>query len=181
MRTTTMPGEEAARVVLPTVEQVTQLPCSLRRVVPVDAADGNGHLNMARYLSLHDEALWPYHAGLGMGKQYREVQRRGLFTLEQHLAYHAEVLVGDAVTVHCRSLGRTEKLVHGMSFVVNATRAELANTLEYVVAHVDLDRRRIIPFGEDVAAALDMEIEGHGQRGWTASISRRLGIGTPPP
>jgi acyl-CoA thioester hydrolase len=178
---TTIPAGEATRVVLPSVEQVSELPCSLQRVVPVDATDGNGHLNMAQYLSLHDEALWPYHAGLGMGKHYRQVQRRGLFTLEQHLAYHAEVLVGDTVTVHCRSLSRTEKLVHGMSFVVNATRMELANTLEYVVAHVDLDRRRTISFGEDVAAALDAEIEGHDQRGWTASISRRLGIGTPPP
>jgi acyl-CoA thioester hydrolase len=175
---TTVPGEEGARVRLPTVEQVTRLPWQLRRVVPPGAADGNGHLNMARYLTLHDEALWPHHAALGMGEEYREVRRRGLFTLEQHLAYHAEVLVGETVTVHCRSLSRTEKLLHGMSFVVNATRAQLANTLEYVIAHVDLDRRRVIPFGEDVAAAIDEEIGGHGQRGWTASISRRLDIGS---
>jgi acyl-CoA thioester hydrolase len=161
---------------IPSVAEVTQLPSSHTHVVTQDWADGNGHVNMARYLSLHDQALWPYNAGLGMDARYRDVDRRGLFTLEQHLTYHAEVLVGDAVTVHCRLLERTSKLIRGISFVLNTTRGELANTMEFVTANVDLDQRRVIEFSDDIAANLDRELEAHRSLGWTASISRGLSL-----
>jgi acyl-CoA thioesterase FadM len=86
--------EQSAEAVVPTVGKGAPLPCSLRHVVPSESADGNGHLNMAQYLSLHDRALRLYFTELGMGPRYRDVERRGLFTVEQHLAYHAEGLVG---------------------------------------------------------------------------------------
>jgi acyl-CoA thioester hydrolase len=160
----------------PTVHQVRELPSSYERVVPQEWTDGNGHLTMARYLTLHDHALWPYNATLGMGQRYRDVVRRGTFTLEQHINYHAEVLVGHRVTVHCRLLERTSKLVHGICFVVNATREEVANTMEYVTANVNLDRRSVTDFDEDVAARLDQELESHLNLGWTAGISRSIHV-----
>jgi acyl-CoA thioester hydrolase len=66
-----------------------------------------------------------------------------------------------------------------MSFLINATRGEVGNSLELVLAHVDLETRRVIPFGDDVAGSLDAEIERHDRLGWTASISRLLRIGVP--
>jgi acyl-CoA thioester hydrolase len=166
---------------IPTVAQVRQLPASYERVVPQEWADGNGHLNMAHYLTLHDHALWPYNAGLGMGDEYRDTLRRGTFTLEQHLSYHSEVLVGHLATVHCRLLRRTSKLLHGICFVINATRDVLANTMEYVTANVDLDRRSAADFDEGVAARLDKEIESHRSLGWNARISRAIMAEPGPP
>jgi hypothetical protein len=83
------------------------------------------------------------------------------------------------VTVHCRSLRRTGKLLHGMSFLIHANRGEVANSLEFVLAPVDLESRRVIPFGDDVAGRLDAEIERHDVLGWTATISRRFRLGVP--
>lgn len=163
--------------VLPTVDQVRQLPSSFRVVVSSESADGNGHLNMAKYLSLHDAALWEYNAGLGFDRQRRDVARRGLFTLEQHLAYHAEVLVGDLVTVRCRVLERTSKLMHGVSFIVNETNTELSNTMEFVTAYVDLEHRRVVQFDTEVAAVVDRELASHRALGWDAAISRAMTVG----
>lgn len=161
----------------PSVHEIRQLPSFHEQLVPEHWADGNGHLNMARYLGLHDQALWPYNARFGFDKHHRDVDRRGLFTLEQHLVYHSEVLVGEEVTVHCRLLARTEKLIHGISFVLNASRDSLANTMEFVTAYVDLDRRKTTAFPDRITAHLDRELGSHARLGWTATVSRPIGVG----
>lgn len=50
--------------------------------------------------------------------------------------------MGDTVTVHVRLLGRSSKVVHGISFLLDSTRERLSNTFEFASVHVDLDARR---------------------------------------
>ncbi|WP_369255415.1 hypothetical protein [Geodermatophilus amargosae] len=48
-----------------------------------------------------------------------------------------------------------------MVCLVDATDDRLANTLEVVLVHVDVDTRRSVPFPADVGEALDALVERH--------------------
>jgi acyl-CoA thioester hydrolase len=160
----------------PTCAQVRELPVALRMQVPERYADTNGHMNVRRYVGLHDQASWNYLGGLGLGEQYVAAENRSFFDLEHHLRYLEEVLVGDEVTVHFRLVARSTKLLHGMGFLVNATREQVANTFEFLAAHIDLGVRRTAPFDEAAARSLDDEIGRHEALDWEPPTCGALGI-----
>lgn len=54
---------------------------------------------------------------------------------------------------------RTDKLRRGCRRY-NATRLQVANSLQFVLAYVDLETRQVIPFGDDVASSIDVKIKG---------------------
>jgi acyl-CoA thioester hydrolase len=164
----------------PTCAQVRELPIALRVQVPERYADANGHMNVRRYLGLHDSASWAFLGGLGLGEDYIAAERRSFFDLEHHLRYLDEVLVDDEVTVHLRLLARSEKLLHGMGFLVNSTRERLANTFEFTAAHIDLQVRRTVAFGDTAAQKLDDQIAQHAALEWEAPTCGALGFRRPP-
>lgn len=163
------------RPTFPTVEQVQQLPLMLRKEIPADYLDMNGHMNIQHYLSLHDEAGWDYFVHLGMDEAYFNVKQNGIFDLEHHLHYRAEVHVGDIVAIYGRLLARTTKRLHGIWFMVNETQGQLSNTFEFVTAHADLNARRTSPFPDDIAAKIDKIIAEHQALDWEAPICGVMG------
>jgi acyl-CoA thioester hydrolase len=167
-----MPGPGAAN---PSPDQVRALPLLNELTVPPDYEDVNGHMSIGRYMGIHDAAGMPFFATLGIDERYFSQRRRGFMDLEHHLRYLAEVHVGDVVAVHSRLLERSEKAVHGMWFLLDRTRERLANTLEWVAVHVDLDARRTAPFTAEVAAAIDRQIERGRRLGWEAPVCGIMG------
>ena len=63
-----------------------------------------------------------------------------------------------------------------MWFMLDRTRDRLANTLEWVTLHVDLDARRAAPFGPEVAAELDRQIEHGRSLDWAAPVCGVMGL-----
>lgn len=159
----------------PSVEQVTQLPLLMRQVIPPEYEDSNGHMNIRHYLGLYDEALWPFFATLGMDEAYFTEQRGGVFDLEHHIHYRAEVNIGDTVAVYGRGLARTAKRLHGMCFMVNETHQQLANTFEYVTSHADLDARRTSPWPDFFTQKLDAMLAEHDALDWDAPVCGVMG------
>ncbi len=96
----------------PTFEQVRSLPCALERTVPAHFADANGHMNIARYLELYNEAAWTAMAAVGLGEADAVAGRAASMAIEQHLRYLREVHVGDLLSCHLRLIGRSSKAVH---------------------------------------------------------------------
>jgi len=159
-----------AHVVFPTLVQVRDLPKIITAVIPPEYEDLNGHVNVQHYLGIYNDAGWPFFALLGLDETYITEQRKGIFDLEHHLFYLAELHVGDAITVYARFLGRTAKRLHGLWFIVNETRDQLSNTFEFITAHADLDTRRTSPFPEDVATRLDDLIAKDQALDWSAPV-----------
>ncbi len=143
---------------LPTASQVADLPVLLEQVVPPEFEDANRHMNIRHYFTLQADAMrvWFRHIGYRVGDPDRAF---GTFTLEQHLRYHREVLVGHEVAVHIRVLARTEKVVHQVGLMVNRTTGQIANTCEAVVGNIDMSTRRIAPFPAATAEVLDADLE----------------------
>jgi acyl-CoA thioesterase FadM len=60
--------------------------------------------------------------------------------------------------------------MHFMQFMVHDEGNVLAATGEYVAAHVDMRTRRMAPFPESLAQALDQLIGEHGRLEWKAPV-----------
>lgn len=155
---------------VPTIEQVDALGPLLERQVPPEWEDLNGHVNVRHYLDLYNEAGDGMLAQLGVGPEYFRTERRGFFDLEHHVWYLAEMHVGDRVTVHMRYIARSAKRFHGVVFVVNRTRRNIASVLEYVASGADLTTRRSAPFPPNVSQRLDAIVAAHASLPWPAPV-----------
>lgn len=159
----------------PTFDQVRALPCAHEQVVPAHFADANGHMNIVRYMELHNEAAWKHMSRFGLGEEHAREGTAGSFEVEHHLRYLREVHVGDVVAVHFRTLGRSDKALHVMQFLLNVTREELANTLESVSLSVDMGTRRTAPFPANVTALLDARLRVDRALDWAAPRATAMG------
>jgi acyl-CoA thioester hydrolase len=163
---------------LPSYDDVAALPRLTQVVVPAEMGDANGHLNVRHHVALHDDGGWLHMASFGFDPESIEARRRNFFDLEHHVRYLDEVLVGDTVSTRYRTLGRTPKAVHLMSFLLDDTRRTLASTVEIVTVHVDLDTRRTAPIEPADAARLDARIGTDAALPWAAPASGVIGLRT---
>lgn len=154
----------------PDLSQLQELPVQLAMTVPPDWEDRNGHMNVQFYVTLYELGGWAILEDTGIDEAWFEQHDVGLFDLEHHLQYRAEIVVGDDVKTYNRLIHRSEKCFHGMYFVVNETRKRLAATLEYITACVDMKSRRIAPFTDELAGDLDSILRNHQQLKWDTPV-----------
>lgn len=160
----------------PSLEDVLMLPAALKTTVSPDFIDVNGHMNVRHYLELNVNGTLALVERVGIDDAYRAERRMGAFTVEHHLRYLSELHLGEEVTVHPTVLARSGKAVHMMSYLVDATHGRLANTLELVLVHVDMDTRRPVPMPDDVAAGIDELIAVQERLPWTAPTCGAMGV-----
>ncbi len=153
------------------VEQVRQLPALYTKTIPTDYIDNLGHMNMNRYYDILGPASGAMLGLMGHTEETRDEQHIGNFVLMHVMKYLKEVLVSEQVTVHGRVIGRTEKKVHKMYFMVNDSRENIAATQESLNIHADLQARRSSPFIPSIAEKIDGLIEAHAKLGWNAPVS----------
>ncbi|MFC3962046.1 thioesterase family protein [Nocardia jiangsuensis] len=164
---------------LPTVAQIREIPATLTADVTEREIDANGHMNVVYYLRHGIVAADALLQTAGLDDRYRRERGRGLFTTEHHLRYHSELRLGDSLAVHARVLERSAKAVHMMAFLVDQGRDRLANTVEILLVHVDLELRRSAPIPDDLATALDDMIAASGKLEWAAPVTGVMGIRQP--
>lgn len=173
--TTTPPSTN--RRTLPTYEQVTALPRELGPfVIPAEYEDENGHMNVRHYFDLALTAVNTVFERIGIVDEYRRTRGQGIFTAEHHLAYYAEVHVGESVSGYYTFVDRSDKVFHGMAFLVNDATRKLVYSLEVVAPHVDMTTRRVVPFADDLAATVDAEMERTAHREFTLPTCGAMGV-----
>lgn len=153
------------------VEQVRQLPALHTETIPSDYIDGLGHMNMNRYYDVLSGASRKMLHNIGHSAETRDSLRIGNFVLMHVMKYLKEVLEDEQVTVHGRIIGRTEKKMHVMYFMINDTRENIAATQESLNIHADLKLRRSAPFIEPIAEGIDAVLAEQGRLEWEAPVS----------
>ena len=154
----------------PTTEEVRELSHLMQVTIPPDWEDENGHVNVQFYMTLYEQGGRPLMDILGMDDAYFSERRLGVFDLEHHISYFSEIHVGDSVSIYARLVDRNDKRFHGIVFVVNDSRDQLASALEFISSGADLEARRTAPFPDDIAAALDSVIAEHRRLTWDAPV-----------
>jgi acyl-CoA thioester hydrolase len=146
------------------------LPVYHRETIPVDYLDIMGHMNIRWYFELFATAGRKFSAAHGLNTAYFHSGEAGVFTLKQFIQYFAEVRVDQTVAVHTRFIGRSDKRIHFINFMINETTAQLAATFEALITHADLRIRRSAPMPARIAENFDATLAKDEKLGWQAPV-----------
>lgn len=150
----------------PTYEQLVAMPSYAARTVPMAFEDNNGQLNVRHYLGIGSEGLDESLESVGIPHNWPSRAGLACLSAEHHLTYLHELRTGDRMSVRVRLLGRSERALHAMVYVLDDTQQRLATVIEEIALCVRLDPRGTEPWPEDVAAGLDTRIAEHADLEW---------------
>jgi acyl-CoA thioester hydrolase len=137
--------------------------------------DYNGHLNIAYYAILFEEAARTIFSRIDISRAYRERTDCAVFAAEVHTVFHREVSAGEAISFFYRVLDVAGSKIHGMFFMVKSGDHTLAAAQEILFLHVDLKHRKTVPIPELQTGRLTAMLERHRQKPEPPEKGRRVG------
>lgn len=135
---------------------------TVRRVVPSDWTDYNGHMNESRYGQVFSDAADSVLAEIGAGADY-VAAGNSYFTAETNVKYILETHAGETIRCETRVLigeGKKLKLFHEMR---RDSDGELLAQCEQFLLHVSLDTRKSCPPEPAVLERLDALAKAHAR------------------
>ena len=155
-----------------------RLPQTEGSVLP-EWIDANGHMNLAYYVVLFDQATDNVYEALGVGQAYREATGNSTFTAETHTIYDREVLVGERVRIVTRMLGVDAKRIHYFHEMFHAERGHRVAAQELMGLHIDLRVRRTAPMPPDLLARIQAAVQAQAGEPMPEGIGRRIAMPAP--
>ena len=138
--------------------------------------DYNGHMNLAYYIVLFDQATDALFDELDLGLDYRRSRNLGTFVAETHTRYERELLVGERVRVAVQILAVDDKRMHVAHEMFRLKDGLRSATLESMFLHVDLGARRVMPYPPDLKARVDAAAAAHAHLPRPDWIGRRVSM-----
>ncbi len=138
--------------------------------------DYNGHMNLAYYIVLFDQATDALFDELDLGLDYRRSRNLGTFVAETHTRYERELLVGERVRVAVQILAVDDKRMHVAHEMFRLKDGLRSATLESMFLHVDLGARRVMPYPPDLKARVDAAAAAHARLPRPDWIGRRVSM-----
>ncbi len=138
--------------------------------------DYNGHMNLAYYTVLFDQATDLLFDELGLGLDYRRDTQKGTFVAETHNLYERELLVGARVRIATQILGADEKRLHLGHEMFAQDGGQRAATQELMFLHVDLAARRVSPFPPDLRQRVAAAASAHAALPRPDWVGRRIAM-----
>lgn len=135
--------------------------------------DSNGHMNLAYYIVVFDQALDVVFDALDIGTAYRRRSGNSTFVAETHTLYRREVTEGERVRVTSRLLGADAKRLHWYQEMHHVESDEIAATLEQLNLHIDMRTRRVAPWPADRLVAL---LAATDPGPWPSAAGRRIAL-----
>jgi len=123
--------------------------------------DYNGHMNMAYYNLVFDQALGHVYDVLGIGAAYVKHRHGSLFTVEIHVHYVRELALGDPIRVQYQLLDWDDKRLHYFGEMYHGTEGYLSATSEQLALHVDMNTRKATPFPDDIKETIGAMMREH--------------------
>lgn len=152
------------------VEEVQQLPLHYRVTIPTEYLDYNGHMNVRWYMAISNDAIPSFFKSVGMKRETLHAAGSGVFALQHHIQYLAEVRAGETVAIHTRIVGFTPKRMHFIQFMINESSKKLACIIEVLNSHIDLTIRRTSPYPRHIAERIVTILTEQEQLAWDAPI-----------
>ena len=118
-------------------------------IVTKEMCDHNGHMNVNYYYQLFDSTYTSFYIDeLGFDEAYME---RGFstFTLEDSIRYLKEFRLNDDVYPSFQLYKANKKLLHFIGILQNKDN-EVAAIFETVLGHIDLNKRKIVNFSDQM-------------------------------
>jgi acyl-CoA thioester hydrolase len=136
--------------------------------------DLNGHMNLAYYIVLFDQAFDLILAEWDLDWEYTKRTNQGLFAVETHTLYEQELVAGAAVRVRSWVIDVDSKRLHVAHEMYRASDMRRAACIETLNLHVDLENRRVTPWPEARRSAMDAAALAHREAGLPEWVGRRV-------
>lgn len=146
---------------------------TVRRAVPLDWTDYNGHMNEARYLQAFGDATDKLMEIVGCDADYI-ASGGSYFTAETHIRHFDEVHAGAKIHIETQVLLGEGKKMHLFHTMYEGTR-ELA-TGEHMLIHVSLETRRASEPATQIATALAILADAHAALPMPAGAGKAIGV-----
>ena len=116
--------------------------------VTTDMCDHNDHMNVNYYYNMFDEVYSKlYFEELDFSPEY-VASGFSTFTLEDNIRYLKEFRLGDKIYPSFLLNNANEKMLHFAGILLNENN-ELAAIFETVLGHINLNKRKMVPFSDD--------------------------------
>lgn len=116
--------------------------------VTSDMCDHNDHMNVNYYYKMFDEVYSKlYFEELNFSPEY-VASGFSTFTLEDNIRYLKEFRLGDKIYPSFLLNNANEKMLHFVGILLNENN-ELAAIFETVLGHINLNKRKMVPFSDD--------------------------------
>ena len=110
--------------------------------------DHNDHMNVNYYYKMFDEVYSKlYFEELDFSPEY-VASGFSTFTLEDNIRYLKEFRLGDKIYPSFLLNNANEKMLHFAGILLNENN-ELAAIFETVLGHINLNKRKMVPFSDD--------------------------------
>lgn len=138
--------------------------------------DHNGHLNLAYYIVLFDEATDALWQAVGLGEAYRANTGCGTFAVEAHTLYLSELLEGDATDAISLVLDVDAKRLHIAHELVRQRDQVTVARQELMYLTVDLSTRRSVSWPAETLAGLQAARRAHATIARPGWVGRRVAM-----
>lgn len=138
----------------PDDEAVRQMPVVRHGVVTPQDIDINDHMNINVYFRLLTESTIEALEPQGLGFDYPRTRAMGLFSVDHHAHYLAELRLHAPYTLHVRLLSATDRGVHTVAYLRDSNRERVSCTLESALLNVDHASRKVARFPPDITQRL---------------------------
>ena len=125
--------------------------------------DHNGHLNLAYYIVLFDEATDALWQAVGLEEAYRARTGLGTFAVETHTLYLGELVDGDATAAVSWVLAVDGKRLHVAHELRRERDGAVAARQELMYLTVDLTTRRSVPWPGSTLETLQAACRVHSE------------------
>ncbi len=161
---------------LPTIDEVRMLHFCHEREITAEHLDEYNHVNIKYYAEFWGWGAAGLMRSLGMDFEEATKEDRGYWVLRNVLDYHNEIVDGEKISIYGRMVGRADKLMHNMYYMINETRGNVAASSEILVGYADLSARRLTSFAPEKAAELDAKIAEWDALPWQPHLSGAIHV-----
>ena len=144
------------------------------RVVKPEWIDFNGHLNMAYYSVLMDNAVDDAYEQLGFGPEYQKLGST-TYVAEFHVCYIRELHEGAQTYCTFQLLDYDAKRFHSFTQLWHED-GWLAATGEALTLHVDQSGPRVAPMPDTILTKLEEMKQAHSNLPYPDRAGRKIGI-----
>lgn len=153
---------------------IIEVPSFHRTKVKPEWVDDYGHMNMAYYLLVCDEATYAFWQAMNDGLPLEERGGAEYAVVETHVNYLREVRLGDPLNITTQLLDADEKRLRLFHTIYHQTGGFAAATNEVMSLGFDLTNRRLMKFRDSVQARLQNLLGEHAKLPVPVSAGRGI-------
>ena len=129
------------------------------RKVIKDWIDYNGHMNMAYYVLIFDQAWENILNEFEMGGEKAKETKRTTMVVETRTTYDSEVKVEDEVEIYVSYFDHDKKRLHLKCEMYEKKTNKLSATMENLSLYIDLEKRKVTEFEDEKIKIMDEFID----------------------